>query len=357
MTERLSELAVQIPPITEVRRRLGESVALEVAHNWVTGRVGLVYFVTDPATGGRSVFKWVSQGELVAHRDLLPPAPVQVPAVSRWWRSEPDLPAALEMEYIPDLACPRPCYRFTPDSIPLTDPAWTGPRLEALFAQLGAMHAEHWDGRGLGTHQQHFERRDPCSDWQSWEEDMRKLYAVQHLPGASEWIDFWLGRERECQRVLDEAYSYPITWHWADAKWDHIGCRENGETVVLEYSPHLGPAGSDLYLMLFLPPGRQAALLNIYLRAARAVISDTVDHIRCLWLGLLRACYLHGPGQACLSLRGFADGGSSREDMAAWGKDAAATARVVQELEGNPNALPVGDSSTGRTETSDGGSP
>ena len=105
--------------------------------------------------------------------------------------------------------------------------------------------------------------------------------------------------------------------------------------------------------MLFLKPQRQAALLETYLRAASTVISDMAEHLHCLWLGLLRACYLHGPGQACLSLRGLAGGGSSREDMAAWRKDAEATARVVHELEGNPNALPLGDSCTGPTETSD----
>jgi len=126
---------------------------------------------------------------------------------------------------------------------------------------------------------------------------------------------------------------FPRTWCWGDAKWDHIGCRADGSAVLIEWSSELGLAGNDLYLALFLPQQRRQELFTTYLSAFRAINAGVLALEEYLRLGLLRTCYLRGPGQAVLSIRGFAGGGSSEVDKAAWEKDAAVTADAIIRLE------------------------
>ena len=299
---------VMIPPGTDaVRARLGPQVRLQPVEHWIPGRRGLTYLVSRPSDGLRSVFKWCRFEELVCWRDLLPEAPVASPQVYRAWAGTPEAPPAVELEYIPHLATPAPSYRFSPDHLVLTDPAWRGPYLDALFAQLGRMHAASLGGRGPAARAAGVTSITPISpanDLNDWADSMRKLRAVALLPGAAAWIAFWAGRERQYAHLLAELEAFPRTWLWGDAKWDHIGRRADGTVVVLEWSTMLGPAGSDLYLALFEAPARQRALFAHYRRAAGGWLGGRAEAWRYLRLGLARACYVHGPGQACLALRG-----------------------------------------------------
>jgi hypothetical protein len=348
------------PDVREVLWRLGPGYRLTEAPHWIGGRRGRTYYATHGASGRRSVFKWCSRAEMVCWRDLLPGAPVATPAVLRAWEPEdagteearsasardgeqrPDasVAAAVELEWIPQMATDGPCYRFSPVHLPMADPAWRGPRLDALVASLGRMHARYAGGAGLAAHEGLLTRWRPEADLENWRGDLRKLEAVAHLPGGSRWLDFWAPRAEEFRQILDELTAHPVTWLWGDAKWDHVGCREDGSVAVLEWSTTLGPAGSDLYLLLHEPPERREQLLAVYASAAAAgapnregsaaqSLGGTAVAGWQIWLGLLRACFVHGPGQACLSLRGVADGASSDEDKAAWHADAETTARWV----------------------------
>ena len=329
---------MDIPDPSEVAERLGNRVALQVAEHWIPGRRGQVYLVTQLDTGRRSVFKWCTPQELACWRDLLPAAPIATPTIYRSWNADVDRPAAVEMEYIPRLACPHPCYHFAPAYAGPVDPVWRMARLDALFARLGRMHARYASGKRLQAHLALFTHRTVDGDVHDWEANMRKLYAVAHLPGASDWIEFWAPRARRYHQLLAEVYTFPRTWLWGDAKWDHIGCRTDGTVVVLEWSTMLGPAGSDLYLALFEPPARRSALLDRYARNAQSLLGSKQVLEHSIRLGLIRACYLHGPGQACLAIRGLAGAESTTYDKAAWHVDATTTARALAALERRPAA-------------------
>jgi hypothetical protein len=322
------------PGIEAVRARLGPRVTLRPVGHWIPGRRGLTYLVAGPAPGARSVFKWCRPEELVCWRDLLPAAPVATPRVLRWWPAAPDAPPAVELERVPHLATPGPCYRFSPEHLALTDSAWRGARADALFAQLGRTHAAYLGGRGLGAHAAVLRAADRAGDLDAWETSLRKLAAVAQQPGAAAWLAFWAPRARRYARLLAELEAFPRTWLWGDAKWDHVGRRTDGTVVVLEWSTTLGPAGSDLYLALFEAPARRRALLGHYRRAAGGWLGERgAEPRRYLRLGLARACYVHGPGQACLAVRGPAGAASTARERAAWAADATRTARALEALE------------------------
>jgi hypothetical protein len=324
---------LSIPGVEAVRARVGPHHTLRPVDHWIPGRRGLTYLVEGPPAGRRSVFKWCRPAELACWRDLLPAAPVATPRLYRWWAAAPGVPAAVQLEHLPHLATPGPCYRFSPEHLGLRDPAWRGACLDALVAQLGRVHAAYLGGRGLGAHAARLTVADPTSDLAAWADAMRKLTAVSQRPGAAPWIAFWAPRERRYQRLLAELEAFPRTWLWGDAKWDHVGRRADGTVVLLEWSTVLGPAGSDLYLALFEPPARRRDLLARYRRHAGGWLGRASEARRYLGLGLARACYVHGPGQACLGVRGAAGAASTTRDRAAWAADAARTARALEELE------------------------
>lgn len=319
-----------IPGSDAVRQRLGEDVSLEMAPNWVTGRQGLVWFITRAS--GRSVFKWVEPAELIVCRDLLPGSPLSAPQLLRWWPADAGCPAAIEIEHIPHLASPRPRFRFHPETAALNDLAWLGERLDALVTQLATMHARYAGGRGLESYAASLTPSSPQSDWATWVENDHKLEAIQNLPGAEQWLAFWRSHELLLKRTLGDLYRIPLAWCWGDVKWDHLGCRASGEIVLLEWSHRLMPPGNDLYLLLFLPPQQRERLLTRYLDLAAEAYGGYARCRRGIQLGMLRTCLLYGPGQSCLSLRGFAGGGSSEEDKIAWGHDAQNSAAMVSVL-------------------------
>jgi hypothetical protein len=328
---------MDIPSAASVRKRVGPDAAIRPASHWVTGRQGLTWFVERP--DGRSVFKWVDERELLIYRDLLPPGgAIRVPRLLRTWSVVDAEPAAVEMELIPHLAAPRPCYRFTPDLVPLADPAWTGERLDSLIALLADKHACHMHGSALEPHAAVFDQATPQSDRADWQQSLAKLVTIaDRSPAGRDWHRFWCDQESLLKQVSDELYEQPLTWIWGDAKWDHIGCRADGEVVVLEWSTTLGPAGSDLFLLLFLPPARRDALLHRYCTALAPAFPDYASARRATLLGLLRACFIHGPGQSTLSLRGVAAGSSTPADLAAWAIDARTTASAIKHLRDEVN--------------------
>lgn len=325
-----------IPGNHEVRRRLGEGVSLEMAPNWVTGRQGLVWFVTS--SSARSVFKWIEPAELVVYRDLLPASPLSAPRLLRWWPADGVCPAAIEIEHIPHLASVRPRFRFHPETAALTDPAWLGERLDVLVTELATMHMRYAGGRGLEPYAPSLTSSSPQSDWATWQENDQKLDAIRNLPGAPQWLALWRSHEVLLKRTLEDLYRLPLAWCWGDVKWDHLGCRASGEVVLLEWSHRLMPPGNDFYLLLFLPPQQRDRLLARYLAIAAEAYGGESLCRRGILLGLLRTCLLYGPGQACLSLRGFAGGGSSEEDRIAWGRDAQISAAMMSVLSGELNS-------------------
>ena len=327
------------PGLEAVRERLGPRPALRAMDHWIPGRRGLTYLVEGTSDAGgdsdgrRSVFKWCRTEELVCWRDLLPVAPVATPRIYRWWDATPELPAAVELEHIPELATPSPCYRFSPEYLALTDPSWRTTRLDDVFAQLGRMHAAHLGRVALEADTPQTTLVERANDLATWHASLRKLTAVAERPGADRWIAFWSARERRYEQVLAELEAFPSTWLWGDAKWDHLGRRADGTVVLLEWSTILGPAGSDLYLALFEAPARRQELLTHYRRSAGGWLADDPEAERYLRLGMARACYVHGPGQACLSVRGPAGAETTAQERAAWQADATRTAQSLEELE------------------------
>jgi hypothetical protein len=214
----------------------------------------------------------------------------------------------------------------------LSDPLWRYAPLDNLVAEIGRMHAWSVDGRVLGDQASGLTRAGAAADLALWQGDLVKLAAAAHLPGGAEWLAFWSPREPHYKAILDELSSFPTTWIWGDAKWDHLGRRGDGTIVVLEWSSTLGPAGSDLYLCLFEPPARQVELKRIYRDHAGGLVGGQGGLTRYLDLGLMRACYVHGVGQACLSLRGCAGGADTPADRVAWTADANTTAQSLTAL-------------------------
>jgi hypothetical protein len=319
------------PPVQYVCQRLGPDARLTRVAHWITGREGLTWMVETAA--GRSVFKWVDARQWVILRELLPHTPIHTPRLLRSWPGDAVCPPAVEMEFIPHLAAPEPCYRFLPERVPLTDPAWVGDRLESLIDQLARMHARYFQGRGLEARAEALDRCTPDADWAFWKENLDKLSTVANRsPHAQGRYGFWAGQEARFGRTLDGVYEFPLTWYWGDAKWDHIGCRADGQVVVLEWSAALGPPGSDLFLLLSLAPARCQELLDRYLSVVAQAFEGIEAARRAILLGLLRACLIHGPGQATLSIRGFAAGGSTPADLSAWARDEQVTAEAMDEL-------------------------
>ena len=158
------------PGVEPVRARLGPGPVLRPIDHWIPGRRGLTYLVEGLAGGQRSVFKWCLPAELACWRNLLPAAPVATPRLYRWWDAAPGTPAAVELEHLPELATPALCYRFSPEHLALTAPAWRGACLDDVFAQLGRAHAADLRGQGLGAPDARLTRADRASDLAAWEE-------------------------------------------------------------------------------------------------------------------------------------------------------------------------------------------
>lgn len=281
--------------------------------------MGRVFVVERPAPLPWTVYKWVGDAELRLIRDRLPGSLVPAPRLARWWPAEAGLPAAVELEHIPHLAAERPRYHFAPEAVGLSPGDWLDGGLDRLIKRLAEIHKAYRgadDGLRPST---------PTEDLADFDGGLGKLKTVEGLPGGERWQTFWADRREMAERAFAAAHAPPATWLWVDAKWDHVGRRADGSLAILEWGDRRGPGGSDLFLLLFLDRSRRERLIAQYAR------TSGVGEIE-VRSALLRSCFIHGPGLACLSVRGVAQGESSDADRQAWSREAETVARAVEEL-------------------------
>jgi len=289
--------------------------------HWIPGRAGNVFVVQRPKPRSWSVYKWVSDSELRLIRDRLQGSIVPTPRLIRWWPAQPDLPAAVELEYIGHLATTTPCYHFAPESIPFSSPDWLEDGLSGLVKLLAQVHrASRAETNGLRP-------LGPADDEDDFRVALAKLEAVKELPGGKRWHSFWTDHQRTAETAFAAAHALPATWLWGDAKWDHVGRKEDGSLVLLEWSDLRGPGGSDLFLSLFLGRRRRDEIVGMYAEAAEVAERDVRK-------ALLRSCFVHGPGLSCLAVRGVAAGESSDTDRRFWRQEAETVAEAIDELSG-----------------------